>query len=130
MGKRYAILGAGGSFGIHTALYLLEHADPKKVIGIGRNPLRPEPFSLNIEKRPKYAYHAYHITYAHDSAVQCLLSRATAPPGDPQGGGVRVDGTQAAVAGRRPRREVLHSCPRSGARHSSGSREGPARHHL
>ena len=28
MGKRYAILGGGGSFGIHTALYLLDHADP------------------------------------------------------------------------------------------------------
>src|SRR6266568_809318 len=72
MGKRYAILGAGGSFGIHTALYLLEHADPKKVIGIGRNPLRPEPFSLNIEKRPKYAYHAYHITYELDLLLELL----------------------------------------------------------
>ena len=47
--KTYAVIGAGGSFGIHTALYLLDHADPKKVIGIGRNPLRPEPFSLNVE---------------------------------------------------------------------------------
>jgi dTDP-glucose 4,6-dehydratase len=53
-GKTYAILGGGGSFGIHTALYLLEHANPKKVIGIGRNPLRSEPFSLNIEKYPLY----------------------------------------------------------------------------
>ena len=34
--------------------YLLDHANPKKVIGIGRNPLRPEPFSLNIEKRDGY----------------------------------------------------------------------------
>ena len=39
-GKTYAILGGGGSFGIHAALYLLDHANPKKVIGIGRNPLR------------------------------------------------------------------------------------------
>ena len=29
--KTYAIFGAGGSFGIHTALYLLDNADPKKV---------------------------------------------------------------------------------------------------
>jgi dTDP-glucose 4,6-dehydratase len=72
MGKRYAILGAGGSFGIHTALYLLEHADPKKVIGIGRNPLRPEPFSLNIEKQPRYTYHAYHITYELDLLLELL----------------------------------------------------------
>ncbi len=51
MGKRYAILGGGGSFGIHSALYLLDHADPELVMGIGRNLMRPEPFSLNIEKR-------------------------------------------------------------------------------
>ena len=50
MGKRYAILGGGGSFGIHTALYLLDHADPKMVIGIGRNPMRPEPFSLEYRE--------------------------------------------------------------------------------
>ena len=70
--KTYAILGAGGSFGIHTAFYLLDHADPKKVIGIGRNPLRPEPFSLNIEKRRNFRYHAYHITYEMDSVLELL----------------------------------------------------------
>jgi len=70
--KTYAILGAGGSFGIHTAFYLLNHADPKKVIGIGRNPLRPEPFSLNIEKRRNFRYHAYHITYEMDSVLELL----------------------------------------------------------
>lgn len=70
--KTYAIIGAGGSFGIHTALYLLDNADPKKVIGIGRNPLRPEPFSLNIEKRKNFRYHAYHITYEMDSVLEVL----------------------------------------------------------
>ena len=70
--KTYAILGAGGSFGIHTAFYLLDHADPKKVIGIGRNPLRPEPFSLNVEKRRNFRYHAYHITYEMDSVLELL----------------------------------------------------------
>ena len=70
--KTYAVLGAGGSFGIHTALYLLDHADPKKVIGIGRNPLRPEPFSLNIEKRKNFSYHAYHITYELDAVLEVL----------------------------------------------------------
>lgn len=70
--KTYAILGAGGSFGIHTAFYLLDHAAPKKVIGIGRNPLRPEPFSLNIEKRKNFQYHAYHITYEMDSLLELL----------------------------------------------------------
>ena len=72
MGKRYAILGGGGSFGIHSALYLLDHADPELVIGIGRNLLRPEPFSLNIEKRPRYEYHAYHVTYELDLLLELL----------------------------------------------------------
>lgn len=70
--KTYAILGAGGSFGIHTAFYLLDHADPRKVIGVGRNPLRPEPFSLNIEKRKNYSYHAYHINYELDLLLELL----------------------------------------------------------
>ena len=34
MGKRYAILGGGGSFGIHSALYLLDHADLELVMGV------------------------------------------------------------------------------------------------
>jgi dTDP-glucose 4,6-dehydratase len=70
--KTYAILGAGGSFGIHTALYLLDRGEAKKVVGIGRNPLRPEPFSLNIDKHPRYQYHAYHITYELDSVLDVL----------------------------------------------------------
>jgi len=70
--KTYVVLGGGGSFGIHTALYLLNNAKPKKVIGIGRNPLRPEPFSLNIDKQPHYQYHAYHVTYELDSLMELL----------------------------------------------------------
>jgi dTDP-glucose 4,6-dehydratase len=72
MTKTYAILGGGGSFGIHTAFWLLDHADPQKVIGIGRNPLRPEPFSLGIEKRKNYAYHAFHVTYELDLLLELL----------------------------------------------------------
>lgn len=72
MSKTYAILGGGGSFGIHTALYLLENANPKKVLGIGRNPLRTEPFSLNVEKHPKYEYHARHVTYELDLLLELL----------------------------------------------------------
>ena len=72
MGKRYCILGGGGSFGIHTAFYLLDHADPEKVIGVGRNPLRPEPFSLGIERRHGYEYHARHITYELDLLLELL----------------------------------------------------------
>src|SRR6201987_5094205 len=71
-GKTYAILGGGGSFGIHAASYLLDHAHPKKVIGIGRAPLRPEPFSLKIDKREGYQYHARHVTYGLDLLLELL----------------------------------------------------------
>ena len=70
--KTYVILGGGGSFGIHTAFYLLRNAKPKRVVGIGRNPLRAEPFSLGIEREPGYAYHAYHVTYELDLLLELL----------------------------------------------------------
>ena len=72
MGKTYCILGGGGSFGIHTAMYLLENANPKKVIGIGRNPLRPEPFSLNINDNFRYEYRAFHIYHEQDLLLEFL----------------------------------------------------------
>lgn len=72
MSKTYAILGGGGSFGIHAAFYLLDNANPNKVIGIGRNPLRPEPFSLNIEDREGYEYHARHVTHELDLLLELL----------------------------------------------------------
>lgn len=72
MEKTYAILGGGGSFGIHTALYLMKYASPKKVIGIGRNPLRSEPFSLGIQNQRSYEYYAYHLTYELDLLLELL----------------------------------------------------------
>lgn len=70
--KTYVILGGGGSFGIHAAQYLLKNANPKQVIGIGRNPLRPEPFSLGIEQEKNYKYYAFHITYELDLLMELL----------------------------------------------------------
>lgn len=70
--KTYMILGGGGSFGIHAAFYLLDHASPKKVIGVGRNPLRPEPFSLNVDKRQGYEYYARHVTYELDLLLELM----------------------------------------------------------
>lgn len=72
MAKTYCILGGGGSFGIHAAMYLLDHANPKKVIGVGRNPLRPGAFSLDIDKREGYEYHARHVTYELDLLLELL----------------------------------------------------------
>jgi len=71
--KTYVVLGGGGSFGIHASKYLLDHADPKKVIGIGRNPPRPEPFTLKVgEGDPRYSYHAYHVTHELDLLMRLL----------------------------------------------------------
>src|SRR3974377_1602719 len=70
--KTYAILGGGGSFGIHAAFYLLDEAPAKKVIGTGRNPLRPEPFSLGVAQREGYVYHARHVTHELDLLLELL----------------------------------------------------------
>ena len=65
--KTYAILGGNGVFGVQAAFYLLEHADPKKVICIGRNSEKPEAFTLNVGKDdPRYAYHQIHVVYEQD----------------------------------------------------------------
>ncbi|MEW6319632.1 MAG: NAD-dependent epimerase/dehydratase family protein [Acidobacteriota bacterium] len=65
--KSYVILGGNGVFGVHTAKYLLEHANPRKVICVGRNPEKPEPFTLNVGKGdPRYEYHQIHVVYEQD----------------------------------------------------------------
>jgi dTDP-glucose 4,6-dehydratase len=65
--KTYVVLGGGGSFGIHTSKYLLDHANPKKVIAVGRNPVKPESFSLNVGKGDsRYEYHQIHIVHEQD----------------------------------------------------------------
>ena len=72
MSKKWVILGGGGSFGIHTAFWLLDNADPTKVIGVGRNPLRPGAFSLGIEQRKGFEYHARHVTHELDLLLELL----------------------------------------------------------
>lgn len=65
--KTYVVLGGGGSFGIHTSKYLLDHAEPKKVIAIGRNPEKAEPFTLNVGKGDnRYEYHQIHVVHEQD----------------------------------------------------------------
>jgi dTDP-glucose 4,6-dehydratase len=71
-GKTYCILGGGGSFGIQTALYLLDHAQPERVVGIGRAPLRPEAFSLGIEHRLRYEYRQFHVGHELDLLLEYL----------------------------------------------------------
>lgn len=48
--RTYVILGGNGVFGVHAAFYLLKHANPKKVICVGRNPEKPPAFTLNFGK--------------------------------------------------------------------------------
>lgn len=70
---KYCILGGGGSFGLHTSKYLLEHGDAAKVIAIGRNPPKPECFSLGVGDGDKrYSYHACHIIYEFDLLMELL----------------------------------------------------------
>jgi dTDP-glucose 4,6-dehydratase len=65
--KTYAILGGNGPFGVHTAMYLLKHAHPRKVLCIGRNPEKQPPFSLDVGKGDsRYAYHQIHLVYEQD----------------------------------------------------------------
>jgi len=73
MGKRYAILGGGGSFGIHTSKYLLEQGDTERVVSVGRNAAKPEPFTLGVgDGDPRYSYHAYHVTHELDLLLELL----------------------------------------------------------
>lgn len=71
-GKTYCILGGGGSFGIHCAFHLLDHAHPAKVVGIGRNPLRSGAFSLGIEYRQHYEYRQFHVGNETDLLLEYL----------------------------------------------------------
>jgi dTDP-glucose 4,6-dehydratase len=65
--KTYAILGGNGPFGVHTAMYLLKHANPRKVLGIGRNAEKGAPFTLDVGKGDsRYAYHQIHLVYELD----------------------------------------------------------------
>ncbi len=73
MGKRYAVLGGGGCFGIQTSKYLLEQADTERVVAVGRSALKTEPFSLNVGKGDsRYRYHAYHVTHELDLLLDLL----------------------------------------------------------
>jgi dTDP-glucose 4,6-dehydratase len=73
MKKTYCVLGGGGSFGLHTSKYLLDQADPEKVIAVGRNLPKGEAFTLGIgDGDPRYSYHAYHIYYEQDLLLELL----------------------------------------------------------
>ncbi len=70
---KYLITGGNGVFGIHTALHLLEAMDPEKVICVGRNVERPEPFTLGLGNGDKrYKYYQVHLVYELDRFFEIL----------------------------------------------------------
>lgn len=71
--KKYFILGGDCVFGVHTAFYLLEHAHPEKVICIGRNPHKSEPFTLGLGKNDsRYQYHQIHLVHEQELLFDLL----------------------------------------------------------
>jgi len=69
----YVILGGNGVFGVHTAFRLLAQADTERVVCIGRNPEKPEPFTLNLGRNdPRYVYHQIHVLFEHDRLMELL----------------------------------------------------------
>lgn len=70
---KYVIFGGNGVFGVHTAFYLLEQDDTKRVVAVGRNPEKPEPFTLNVgQGDPRYEYHQIHIVFEQDRLFDLL----------------------------------------------------------
>ncbi|MEQ8788004.1 MAG: GDP-mannose 4,6-dehydratase [Pirellulaceae bacterium] len=68
---KYIILGGNGVFGVQAALYLLENANPDKVICVGRNPEKAPAFTLDVGKDdPRYAYHQIHVVYEQDRLTE------------------------------------------------------------
>jgi dTDP-glucose 4,6-dehydratase len=69
--KTYVLLGGGGVFAIHLAKYLLDQAEPRKVICVGRNPPAGAPFTLEVGKNdPRYAYEQIHVVFEQDRLLQ------------------------------------------------------------
>jgi dTDP-glucose 4,6-dehydratase len=69
----YVILGGNGVFGVHTAFHLLAQNDTKWVICVGRNPEKPEPFTLRLgQGDSRYRYHQIHIVFEHDRLFDLL----------------------------------------------------------
>lgn len=70
---KYVILGGNGVFGVHTAFYLLEQESTERLIAVGRNPEKPEPFTLNLGRGdPRYEYQQIHILFEHDRLFELL----------------------------------------------------------
>lgn len=72
MSTHWVILGGGGAFALHTSRYILHNDYNSTVTAIGRNFLRAPPFTLGIDKHPRFKYRAFHTTYEHDLLIEFL----------------------------------------------------------
>lgn len=69
----YVILGGNGVFGVHTAQYLLDRADPAFVHCVGRNPEKGDAFTLKVGRNdPRYRYEQIHIVFEEDRLIEYL----------------------------------------------------------
>lgn len=66
----WAILGGGGSFGIHLAHFLLDNG--QNVVSIGRNAMKSAPFTLGTEDRDGFSYRKAHLVNNYDHFVAIL----------------------------------------------------------
>lgn len=75
----YIILGGNGVFGVHTAIHLLAQPATSRVVCVGRNPEKPEPFTLGVGSGDaRYAYHQIHILFEHDRLFELFDSERPA----------------------------------------------------
>jgi dTDP-glucose 4,6-dehydratase len=83
--KRFAILGGDGVFGVHMAKYLLDNNLGDRVICIGRNPRKPEVYSLKVGNNDeRYKYYQAHMLHEPDILMkifdqekpQCIINFA------------------------------------------------------
>jgi dTDP-glucose 4,6-dehydratase len=65
--KKFALLGGGGVFAVHTAKYLLENANPEKIICVGRNIPRSSAYTLDVGRNDsRYQYEQIHVVFERD----------------------------------------------------------------
>lgn len=67
---KWAILGGGGSFGVHLAHHLLDEG--QEVVSIGRNPMKTAPFTLGIENRRGFSHKTAHLVSEFDRFIGLL----------------------------------------------------------
>ncbi|OGT32193.1 MAG: hypothetical protein A3E87_05240 [Gammaproteobacteria bacterium RIFCSPHIGHO2_12_FULL_35_23] len=69
----YLLIGGAGVFAVHTASYLLQLPETKKVISVGRNIERSPAYTLNVgAKDPRYSYHQIHLNFELDRLMELI----------------------------------------------------------